>query len=195
MSISPRCCALSRLFAYRMRWLSVALFLFSGPLAFAQSGNGMAQTDDATGYREPVDVLKAIVDAPRAPDLNLGPRGDLAALLATPGLPDIASVAQPELRLAGLRIHPGVHAQSQFNFSHDLWLLDVATGRDIRIDGLPEHPAIAGIAWSPDQRYLAFRNIDSTTGGNELWVVEIATRTARRLLANLNTVAGAGLSA
>jgi len=169
------------------KWVAACMALAWLPLVLAQS------TPDA-GYREPADALKAIVDAPRAPNLTLGPKGNLAALTATPGLPGIATVAEPELRLGGLRIHPAVHAQSQFTFSHELWLLDLASGQDIRIDGLPAPLAIAEIAWSPDQRYLAFRQVDFNTGSNALWVVDVATRKARALLSALNTVNGAGIT-
>jgi len=165
----------------------------AGALALACLPSVLAQSSSDTGYREPVDALKAIVDAPRAPSLTLGPKGDLAALIATPGLPGIATVAQPELRLGGLRIHPKVHAQSQFNFGDDLWLLELASGQELRINGLPESLAIAAIDWSPDQQYLAFQHLDHHHARNELWLVEVASRQARRLLANLNTVAGTGI--
>jgi len=165
----------------------------AGCLTLACLPSALAQPSSDNGYREPAAALKAIVDAPRAPSLTLGPKGDLAALLATPGLPDIATVAQPELRLGGLRIHPKVHAQSQFNFGHGVWLLELGSGQDVRIAGLPEPLSIAATDWSPDQRHLAFQHIDHANGRNELWVVEIATQQARRLLSNLNTIAGSGI--
>src|SRR5690606_31852682 len=88
----------------------------------------LAQTPADAGYRTPVPELQAIVDAPRAPQLALGPRRDLAAMWQSPDLPGIDVVAQPELKLAGLRIHPRVHAPSAFSLGADLWLMDVATG-------------------------------------------------------------------
>ncbi|MBD9367208.1 prolyl oligopeptidase family serine peptidase [Xanthomonas sp. XNM01] len=178
--------------------LSVAR-LAAGVLIAACAFHAGASTPAATapaaadaGYRMPVDALKAIVDAPRAPTLSLGPKRDIAAMVRTPDLPGIDVVAQPELKLGGLRIHPRVYAESRFSFGSDLWLMDIATGAETRIAGLPQHLAIAGIAWSPDQRHLAFNHIDGASGGNELWLVDIAARTARRLVAGLNTVNGGG---
>lgn len=152
----------------------------------------IAQTAPAPGYRLPPPALQAIVDAPRPPQLNLSPKQDLVALLQTPALPGIDVVAQPELKLAGLRIHPRAFAQSRFSFGSDLWLLEVASGREIRFDGLPQPLGIATLAWSPDQRYLAFNRIDPRAGANELWVVDVAARRARKLLSSLNTVYGRG---
>ncbi|MCC5083359.1 S9 family peptidase [Xanthomonas campestris] len=140
-----------------------------------------------TGYQLPSKALQAVVDAPRAPLLQLSPRRDLAAMLQLPALPDIAEVAQPELKLAGVRIHPKTHAASRFSFASKLWLLSVADGSERQIAGLPAPLSLADLAWSPDQRSLAFRREDAASGANELWVVDVAAGQARRLLADVNT--------
>ncbi|MCM2337503.1 MAG: prolyl oligopeptidase family serine peptidase [Lysobacter sp.] len=146
-----------------------------------------------SGYRLPPAALQAIVDAPRAPQLLLSPKRDTAVLQQVPPLAGIDVVAQPELKLGGLRINPRSYAASRFSFGTDLWLMDVATGAEARIQGLPKPLAVASLAWSPDQRHIAFNHVDTRTGANELWVVDVATRTARRLLTQpLNTVAGRG---
>ncbi len=161
----------------------------ASPLIFAQQAAPQAQA--ATGYREPVAELKAIVDAPRAPQLSLSPRRDLVALQQIPTLPSIALVAQPELKLAGLRLNPRSYSPSRFSFASDLWLMDVATGKEMRIEGLPKPLSLAGVSWSPDQKYLALNQQDPNTGGNALWLVDVGTRKARQLLNQpLNTVRG-----
>ncbi|KAF1705663.1 prolyl oligopeptidase family serine peptidase [Pseudoxanthomonas suwonensis] len=165
-------------------FLLAAAVLFASPLAIAQA------TGEA-GYRAPVAELQAIADAPRPPQLWLAPRRDLAAMVQTPDLPGIDVVAQPELKLAGLRFHPRVHAPSNFSLGADLWLLDVATGTERRIAGLPQPLGLAGLAWSPDQRWLAFNRLDRASGANELWLVDTASARARRLASGLNTI-GAG---
>ncbi len=144
------------------------------------------------GYQLPPKPLQAIVDAPRPPQLSVSPRGDRVALVDTPSLPDIAVVAQPELKLAGLRIHPRVRAQSRFSFGSGLSLVDTASGERLAIDGLPSPLSLATLDWSPDQRWLAFNRVDAASGANELWLVDLQDRRARRLLAGLNTVAGRG---
>nr|WP_225427865.1 prolyl oligopeptidase family serine peptidase [Dyella tabacisoli] len=153
----------------------------------------MAQTAPVGGYELPPAALQAVVDAPRPPQLSISPHRDLLALTQTPALPGMDVVAQPELKLAGLRINPRTYAQSRFVFGSDLWLLDIASGKEIRLQGLPKPLAVASSQWSPDQRYLAFNQVDAKAGSNELWLVDVAARTARRLTAlPLNTVAGTG---
>ncbi|MDO4708770.1 MAG: alpha/beta fold hydrolase [Pseudomonadota bacterium] len=145
-------------------------------------------TQDA--YREPSAALKAIADAPRAPQVTLSPRRDLMALLASPALPGIEVVAQPEEKLAGLRIHSRVLARSNFSYGNALWLQEVASGREIHIEGLPQPLSIASLGWSPDQRHLAFNQVDTRTGSNSLWVVDVAAGKARQLSSGLNTISG-----
>ncbi|MCL1529284.1 prolyl oligopeptidase family serine peptidase [Xanthomonas nasturtii] len=172
--------------------LAGALALSAPVLAMAAgpaAGATVTQPGAAAGsaYQLPSKALQAVVDAPRAPLLQLSPKRDLAAMLQLPALPDIAEVAQPELKLAGVRIHPKTHAASRFSFASKLWLLAVADGSERQIAGLPSPLSLADLSWSPDQRYLAFRREDATSGANELWLVDVAAGQARRLLAGLNT--------
>lgn len=136
-----------------------------------------------SGYRLPPAALQAIVDAARAPALSLSPRRDLVAVVQTPPLPAIADVAQPELKLAGLRINPRTCSSSRFSFGADLAFLDVATRKESRIRGLPRDLRLSDLSWSPDQRYLAFSHValKGARGAVELWVVDIAERKARKL--------------
>jgi dipeptidyl aminopeptidase/acylaminoacyl peptidase len=149
----------------------------SSPQAGAQEG---AQSG---GYRLPPAALQAIVDAARSPGLSLSPRRDIVAVVQTPPLPGIAEVAQPELKLAGLRINPRTCSSSRFSFGTDLALLDVATRKERRIRGLPRGLRVSDLSWSPDQRHLAFTHVSlkGERGSVELWVVDLAEGKARKL--------------
>ncbi|MCW5581445.1 MAG: S9 family peptidase [Luteimonas sp.] len=145
------------------------------------------------GYRLPAPELRAIVDAPQAPRLSLSPKRDLLAYMQVPSLPGIDVVAQPELKLAGLRIHPRTHSASAFSFIDDLWLQSVDGGAERRIAGLPQPLALSSMQWSPDQRHIAFSHVDARAGRVELWLVDVATARARRLLERpLGSVTGSG---
>lgn len=179
------------------RWALAALLLAALPVAHADSRPATPATAAAAqgGYRLPPAPLQALVDAPKPPSVSLSPHRDLLAFTQTPALPGIDLVAQPELKLAGVRINPRTYAQSRFSFGSDLWLMDLASGRDIRLQGLPQPLSIASSSWSPDQRYLAFNQVNAMAGTNELWLVDVQSRSARRLISeSLNTVAGRGYS-
>ena len=168
----------------------LAAGLCSAPM-FAQTAP--AVTSEAGGYRLPPEALRAIVDAPRPPRLLLSPRRDLAAFVQTPALPSIAEVSQPELKLGGIRINPKTWSASRASYVTDVWLKPVDGGDEQRIAGLPEPLSLASLLWSPDQRHIAFSQVDVRAGEVQLWVVDVATRQARRLLAQpLNAVVGNG---
>ena len=155
--------------------------------------NTAAVAQEAATYKAPPAPLQAIVEQLRAPSVNLSPRRDLAAMMKTPTLPSIREVAQPELKLAGLRINPRTYSQSRFSFGEDLWLFDIATRKEIRLQGLPQNLRLADMAWSPDQRSLAFTHVADASV--ELWAIDITTKSARKISgAPLNTVYGRGFS-
>ncbi len=178
----------------------IATFSIIALGAAAMTPAALAQ--EANSYKTPPAALQAIVDQLRAPTINLSPRRDLLAMIKTPTLPSIREVAQPELKLAGLRINPRTYSQSRFSFGEDLWLLDIATRKEIRLTGLPQNLKLADLAWAPDQRSLAFTHVaapseaqPAAAGAVELWVVDIARKSARKISSTpLNTVYGRGFA-
>ncbi len=181
----------------RARRASAVLVLCAGlllsvPPALALAPVTAQKAAQGEGYRLPSAALQAVVDAPRAPSLSLSPRRDLAAMLQTPPLPSIAQVAAPELKLAGLRINPKTVSDSRFSFGSKLWLISTADGTERQISGLPQPLSVASLAWSPDQKYLAFNQLDPASGANELWLVDVGTASARRVAQGLNSVVGNG---
>ena len=97
--------------------------------------------------------------------MSLSPKRDLLTMVATPALPSIVEVAQPELKLAGLRINPRTYSPSRFSFGTDLTLLEWRPSRRA-ITGLPKPLRLADTAWSPDQQQLAFTHVNLAEKGN-----------------------------
>src|SRR5690606_12187470 len=173
--------------------LAVAALL-GAPLTMARDVPAANQAAES-GYLLPPAELRAIVDAPSAPQMTLSPRRDLIAFVETPSLPGIDVVAQPELRLAGTRINPRTYSQSRFSFGTGLSLQRVDGGAEQPVQGLPQPLALASMAWSPDQRHIAFGHVDNRAGAVELWLVDVESLSARRLTAQpLNAVSGRGFN-
>ncbi|WP_434627073.1 alpha/beta hydrolase family protein [Chromobacterium sp. CV08] len=147
----------------------------------------------ADGYQTPPPELAALVNAPRTPLQSLNPQRDTILQTSRPGLPGIADVSQPELRLAGLRINPGMRAASRFDFGNGLTLLDIASGKSRAVAGLPESPRIADSQWAPDGKRVALALWGAK--GVELWLLDVSSARARRLGAfHLNAVSGRGFA-
>ena len=136
-----------------------------------------AQTDPP--YRSPSPALAALVDAPAAPAVSVSPNRQTLLILERTDAPSIAELAQPELRLAGLRFNPAVNAPSRALAFTGLLLKSVAGGADRRVTGLPPGIRISHYAWAPGSRHLALALVRPT--GLELWLADTTTAKARRL--------------
>ncbi len=130
-------------------------------------------------YRTPSAPLAALVNAPAAPGVSVSPDRRHLLILERSEAPSIAELAQPELRLAGLRFNPGTNAATRgFTFT-GLLLKTVANGTERRITGLPANPRIAHYAWAPGSRYIALSLLRDN--GLELWLADSTNAKARRL--------------
>jgi dipeptidyl aminopeptidase/acylaminoacyl peptidase len=129
-------------------------------------------------YQLPPKEIAEVVDAPLTPTL-LPWFGDWGVLYEPPTLLTISDLSQPELKLAGLRFNPRNHEQTRAPYGKDLRLLRFSTGEQRTIAGLPSPLRARNLTWSPDGSRLAFTAANEA--GLELWVVEAATATARRV--------------
>jgi dipeptidyl aminopeptidase/acylaminoacyl peptidase len=158
-------------------------------LALVLAGGGAAQAQ--TGYLRPPEPIPSIVTAEPAPTVLVGRDRQTLAILARESLPSIAQMAEPELRLAGFRISPRTNGVSgtRATYSSGITFQELESGRQ-RVVRLPAGTRIANAQWSPDGRHLAF--VNARPDGLELWVAEVSTGQARRVLGpELNATLGA----
>ena len=106
-------------------------------------------------YNKPSKVIGDIVNAPRRPAISVSPDGKWIALFSRPSLPNIEEVAEPELRLAGLRIDPNTFFSSRTSGYNGISIQNLTNNKKFEIN-LPEKVRVHAPEWSPDSRYLAF---------------------------------------
>jgi dipeptidyl aminopeptidase/acylaminoacyl peptidase len=129
-------------------------------------------------YQIPPPELASLVDAPRTPSVSLSPDRSMMAFFEQPGVPDIAVLAQSELGLAGIRVNPATSGPSRASASTGLaFRATEASGDPQPVTGLPADAQIRNARWSPDGAYVAF-TLDHPDRV-ELWVADVAARTAR----------------
>lgn len=145
----------------------------------------------AQGYKQPPAPIAQILDAPATPAVQLSPDRTTLLLLERPGLPSIADVSAPELRLAGLRFDPNTNGPSRENNFTAMSLMPVSGGAARRVAmTLPTGASIANVQWAPGGQKVAFTV--TTQGAITLWVADLATASARQLSPRaLNAVLGA----
>ncbi len=145
------------------------------------------------GYKQaPADVT-AIVLAPPTPMTSTSPTNDAIMLVDYNPNPGIATLAQPLLRIAGLRINPALNCRQNTTEYTGVTIRWLSLDETVKIN-LPASGKLAGMPqWSPDGRQIAFGL--ETADGVELWTAEAWTGKAQRagnLL--LNDVLGGAFS-
>ena len=176
----------------RMTWPILGIpMLAAGALALqAQAADG--------GYRQPPEPLLGVMRAPLNPSPAIDPTGQRALLVRQLPYPSIERVAEPYLKLAGVRVGPHNHSRHDFSSGYGIRtclegfsLLDLASGKETPVT-LPVGACPGSPDWSPDGQRFAFDN--TTDRGVELWVGDARDGSVRRIEGvRLNTILGGGV--
>ena len=108
------------------------LFAVVGVLAISIAGQS---------YQKPPQDILDILDAPAFPQASVSPSKDKVALLTPVTYPPISDLAQPMLRLAGLRINPNSNSRSTQNYYLGIELVNLPSGDTQKVE-LPSNVKI-----------------------------------------------------
>lgn len=146
-----------------------------------------ADAQTSLKYQQPPRTMIDLVDTHPTPAVEVSPRdksGRQWLLIETiSGLPPITDLAQPELRLAGLRMNPRTNGPSRGRYFTSLRLQALPNGAEKAISGVPNDARIRFTGWSPDAQHVYFVNAsnDPQNAGLSLWVVEVASAHAKQI--------------
>jgi dipeptidyl aminopeptidase/acylaminoacyl peptidase len=129
-------------------------------------------------YQKPPKNILDVLDTPATPTVSVSPARDRLLLVQGVRYPPIADLAQPMLRLAGLRINPQTNGPHHPPRHVALTLQNIADGKQQAVN-VPEHPYLSVPLWSPDGKRFAFTN--TTGNGIELWVGDAETTKAHHV--------------
>jgi dipeptidyl aminopeptidase/acylaminoacyl peptidase len=135
--------------------------------------------DDGSGYKQPPEAIRKILNAPPPPTVSVSPTRDRSLLLQQRANPSIADLAQPMLALAGRRINARTNGPHLSFFSYETYTLaSLPDGSKQAVD-TPKGAKLGAPIWSPDGKAFAFTV--TTENGVELWVGDAATGKTRHL--------------
>jgi dipeptidyl aminopeptidase/acylaminoacyl peptidase len=137
------------------------------------------QAQNALNYQTPPKAIADLVNAPITPQASFSRSGEFMLLLERAGNPSIEELAQPELRIAGIRINPATNGPSRGGYVENVKLKNTRTGKEQDIKGLPANPKLGNLSLSKDEKFAAMTNTTNT--GISLWIVDLTTLEAKKL--------------
>src|SRR6476620_2354305 len=147
-----------------MRRLLFISFLFISIFSFAQY--------DVT-YKTLLNEILDLVMAKPTPGVNVDSKGQWMILTERSSFPTIEDMAQPELRIAGLRINPRNFGPSRSAYGVNLQLKHIPDNKTFDITGLPANLKAGNLQWNPDETKVAFTN--TSLDRIDLYVVDLST--------------------
>jgi dipeptidyl aminopeptidase/acylaminoacyl peptidase len=143
--------------------------------AQAQNNNN---ADDGSYKTPPKDIADMLLAKP-TPNVSIDDKAEWMLFTESNSYPSVEELARPELRIAGMRINPNNYAPSRQNFINNVYLKNIATGKEYKITGLPSPMYGASVSWSPDNKKIAFTN--TTNDHIDLYVIDVATQKAMKV--------------
>ncbi|TQV88830.1 alpha/beta hydrolase family protein [Aliikangiella coralliicola] len=131
-----------------------------------------------SGYQNPPKLMADLVDAPRRPGATISPDKVWVALLQRPGAPSISELAQPEEKLAGLKINSAIFAPSRSRGYTGITLRQLQGDGKVVLNDLPKGK-IMNVSFSPDSKNLAF--VLENSKGLSLWNYNLKKKKVKRV--------------
>ena len=146
---------------------------------------------DALDYQTPPKTIYDLAMADPSPGVSFDSKGIYMLVLQRSSMPTVEDLAQPELRIAGLRINPNNFSPSRSGHVTGVKVKELGTGREYSITGLPANLKAGNFSWSPAEDKAAFTN--STNTSIDAYVINLKTKKAEKInKTSLNMVMNGG---
>lgn len=145
-------------------------------------------TQAQTVFQNPPQEILNLADVKRPPQTLISRNNRYLALLERPLYKTVEELAEPELKLAGLRINPENFNVSRSNYFTAIAIQKINVNTPIALSGLPTPLRAQYVQLSPGEKYCSFVQVDKTT--LTLWVIDLTTGIAIQLATGLNATLG-----
>ena len=167
------------------------ILVVSALLLTLQAGYSQEARTAGIGYHRAPAPIPDILNAPPLPAVSVSPDSKYLLLEQWILNPPVSDLAQPLLRLAGLRINPATNGKHNPTHFTGLQLVRIQDGREQVIHG-PRAAYLSFPQWAPDGKHLAFTN--TTKNGVEIWVADVNTGEAHSIAnVRINSVFSEGM--
>ena len=125
-------------------------------------------------YQQAPKLIHDVLNSPAQPTVIVAPTHDRMLVVDSRRHPTVADLAQPMLRIGGLRINPATNGPHHPQRHIALRVVSIDSGKETKV-ALPPNAWISLPEWSFDGKHFAFLNYTAT--GIELFVGDAATST------------------
>ena len=136
------------------------------------------KAQDAIEYKTPPVAITNLATAKPSPGVSINDKGDWMLIIERSAMPTVEELAQPELRIAGLRINPNNFSPSRTTNAVGLLVNEIKTGQDFQITGLPTNLKAGNFQWSPNDDKIAFTQ--TNTDNIDLYLIDLKTKKATK---------------
>ena len=144
-------------------------------------------------YKKPSAEIMALADYERAPSVSMDSKKEYMLLSYRNTYKTLDDLNQTEMRLGGLRINPVTNISSTVTYVNNLKIRKISAKNETQVSGLPADAKISNVAWSQNEKKIAFTN--TTNSGVELWIIDVASAAAKKITSdNLNANLGSPFS-
>src|SRR5437868_1712019 len=91
------------------------------------------KAQDDGSYKMPPKAIADMLLAKPAPNVSVDDKGEWMVLTDVALYPSVEELAKPEFRIAGMRINPENFSPSRQNFISNIWLKNIASGKEYKI--------------------------------------------------------------
>lgn len=129
-------------------------------------------------YKSAPPSIREVLDASPSPSIRMSPTGKHVLLTRTALYPTIGELAAPMLRLGGVRFDPANRAGHGGRHIAEITVRALPDGAERKVV-LPANAKIEDLQWNAAGTKVAMSNV--TDVAVELWVLDIASATAKRV--------------
>ena len=137
------------------------------------------RAQDAIEYKTPPAAINDLVMAKPSPAVSISNKADWMLIMERSSMPSVEELAQPELKIAGLRINPNNFGMSKSAYINNLILKNINTGSSVTIAGLPNDLKAGNIQWSPKQDKIAFTH--TSLHAIDLYIISLQDKKAMKI--------------
>jgi dipeptidyl aminopeptidase/acylaminoacyl peptidase len=152
------------------------LLLFSAALFLSVMS---LRAQEIQGYQRPPKLLEDLLLAPPTPTVSIDDKAQYMLVMERTQYPDVEELAQPELRIAGLRINPRNFGPSRANYISNFKIKDINTGVVKQVTGLPTNLKGGAPTWNPSQTKIAFSH--TLAERIDLYEIDVKTAVAKKV--------------